>query len=146
MIVEVHCNFLERFVGSKSNLAVSVVPLLTAVALDPELAIHLSVLRGIVIDLEAVVALHVPVEHKVATLAKHDSLSSLELDRLEDCGQDLLLQFTHAFDVAASSILKGLGLQQTQWAELVEALLDDLGDFADRRLLADGGVCRINEN
>jgi len=44
LLIEIDCHFAHFFIGSLSDLAVSVIPLLATSALDPELAIHLGIL------------------------------------------------------------------------------------------------------
>lgn len=75
------------------------IPLLATSALDPKLTIHLGILRGVVVDLEAIVALHVLAVHEVATLAEADPLAVVDLDCLEDGSEDLLgLLFVYSLE------------------------------------------------
>lgn len=135
----------HAFIGTQLDLAVSVVPLLTAGALDPVLAIHLGVLSSIVVDLVAVVALHVCVELDEAMLTEDVLGAILEFHSLEDSCEDGSLQFRYNFGLALVGLpfsLEAL-LVHAQRAELVEALLHDLGDIANRAHLADRGFSCI---
>ena len=114
------------------------IPFLAAIALDPQLTVHLGIFRCVVVDLEAVVTLHVLVEHDETAFAEKYTLVILDLDRLEHCRKDLLLKLAYTLHVrlAKRRFSKWLGLQQAKWAKLIETLFDNLGDLADRRLLA----------
>ena len=135
LLIQFHGNFSHELVLAMFNLTVGMVPLLATSALNPDLAIHLSILCGVVVNLVAVVALHVLVKRDVAALTEVLLLTVLQFDLLEDSGKNLLdLLFIYSFIhqvITRCSLDWHRRLDQTKWTELVEALLHDLREVID---------------
>jgi hypothetical protein len=73
------------------------VPFSTTITLDPEFAIHLSVFRSVIVDLVAVVALHVLIVLDEAALAENKLLAVFELNLLEDGRKNVSLPLIDSF-------------------------------------------------
>lgn len=115
------------------------VPFSTTITLDPEFAIHLSVFRSVIVDLVAVVALHVLIVLDEAALAENKLLAVFELNLLEDGRKNVSLPLIDSFVKRVTEEIffqRQCRLDHAQWTELVETLLDDFGDVTDGGVLA----------
>lgn len=138
LVVEVNCDLLHLFVFPVNDFAVSVIPFLTTCAFDPVLAIHSSVNSRIVIDLEAVVALHILKERRMTFLTKSGSLTILHFDGLEDSSQNLLCLlfiYQQSIQIVLLSAFNrnNLGRHHSKWTELIETLVDDFWNVLNCR-------------
>lgn len=138
LVVEVKCDLLHLFVFPVNNFAVSVIPFLTTCAFDPVLAIHSSVNSRIVIDLEAVVTLHVLKERRMTFLTESGSLTILHLDGFEDSSQNLLCLlfiYQQSIQIVLLSAFNrnNLSRHHSKGTELIETLVHDFWDVLNCR-------------
>ena len=87
LILQFLGGFAIELIPAMINLAVGVIPSITAITVDPVLAIDLGVISATKVHLVAVVALLVVLETIVAPLAELDLLARVQ-PRLEEAGAD----------------------------------------------------------
>ena len=141
LLVQVFSNGFHSLIFALKNFTICVIPLLTLTAFNPVSTIHSCINSSIVVDLEAVVALHILLIHEVATFAETHSRSTFHFYCFENSCKDLqslkLSYLRNAFSLVSGRCLYW---NQTQRTKLVKTFVRNFGDISDRRSFAD--ACR----